>query len=97
MEVAEGALVEICRVGCELFLTGSGPFRVYEATLSILAGYVFPKPAFALRWRLRALELFVRIHRFLPLAPRREPFSLFADPSPTAAPLAEPWPSDRAG
>lgn len=81
----------------ELFLTASGPLRVYEATLALLAGYVFPRPAFALRWRLRLLELLVRIHRFLPLAPRREPFSLFADPSQVAAPLAELWPSDGMG
>ena len=81
----------------ELFLTGSGPFHVYEATLSILAGYVFPRPAFALRWRLRLLELFVWINRFLPLAPRREPFSLFADSSRIASPMAELWPSDGVG
>lgn len=81
----------------ELFLSGSGPLRVHQAALSILAGYVFPRPSFALRWRFRLLQAFASIQRFVPLAPRREPFSLLADPSPATAPLAEPWPSDGAG
>lgn len=60
----------------ELFLSGSGPLRVHQAALSVLAGYVFPRPTFALRWRLRLLDLFVRLNRFVPLAPRRQRFSL---------------------
>lgn len=60
----------------ELFLSGSGPLRVHQAALSVLAGYVFPRPSFALRWRLRLLDLFVRLNRFVPLAPRRQRFSL---------------------
>lgn len=81
----------------ELFLSGSGPFHLYEATMALLAGYVFPKPSFALLWRFRLLDLLTLMNRFLPVAPRREPFSLLADPSPAAAPLAEPWPSDGMG
>ena len=60
----------------ELFLTGSGPLRVHQAVLSVLAGYVFPRPSFALRWRLWLMGMFVRVNRFLPLAPRRQRFSL---------------------
>lgn len=81
----------------ELFLSGSGPLRVHQAVLSLLAGYVFPRPSFALRWRFLLLQAFAWINRFVPLAPRREPFSLLADPPEVTAPLAEPWPSDGAG
>ena len=64
----------------ELFLNGQGPLQVHRAAMSILAGYVFPRPAFALRWRFRLLGLFARINRYLPLVPRRERFSLLAEP-----------------
>lgn len=60
----------------ELFLAGSGPLRIHQAVLAVLAGYVYPRPSFALRWRLRLLELMVQLNRFAPLAPRRERFSL---------------------
>jgi len=60
----------------ELFLNGTGPLRVHEATLSLLAGYVFPRPAFAVRWRVKLMDLFAFINRFVPLVPRRERFSL---------------------
>jgi flavin-dependent dehydrogenase len=65
----------------ELFLNGEGPLQVHRAAMSILAGNVFPRPAFALRWRFRLLGLFVRLNRYLPLVPRRRRFSLFADPA----------------
>jgi flavin-dependent dehydrogenase len=63
----------------ELFLTGQGPLQVHRAAMAILSGWVFPRPAFALRWRFALLDLFTRIQRFFPLAPRRERFSLLAD------------------
>jgi flavin-dependent dehydrogenase len=63
----------------ELFLSGQGPLEVHRATMSILAGYVFPRPSFALRWRFALLDLFARINRYYPLAQRRERFSLFAE------------------
>jgi flavin-dependent dehydrogenase len=65
----------------ELFLNGEGPLQVHRAAMSILAGNIFPRPAFALRWRFRLLGLFVRLNRYLPLVPRRRRFSLFADPA----------------
>jgi flavin-dependent dehydrogenase len=60
----------------ELFLNGQGPLQVHRAAMSILAGNVFPRPSFALRWRFQLLQLFVRINRYFPLVPRRERFSL---------------------
>jgi flavin-dependent dehydrogenase len=63
----------------ELFLNGEGPLQVHRAVLSILAGNVFPRPPFALRWRLALFEMFVRLNRRFPLVPRRERCSLAAD------------------
>jgi flavin-dependent dehydrogenase len=65
----------------ELFLEGQGPLQVHRAAMSVLAGYVFPRPSFALRWRFRLLGLLARINRYVPLAPRRERFSLLAEPA----------------
>lgn len=63
----------------EIFLTGQGPLQLHRAVMAILAGNVFPRPPFALRWRFQLLRLFARINRYIPLAPRRERFSLFAE------------------
>jgi flavin-dependent dehydrogenase len=71
----------------ELFLNGKGPLGVHKATLSVLAGSVFPRPVFRLRWRLWLFFLLVRLNRFLPLVPRREPFSLLG-PEAAAATAA---------
>lgn len=60
----------------ELFLNGSGPMRVHQAVLSILAGHVFPRPPFALRWRLRLFDLYVLLNRHVALVPRRSRFRL---------------------
>ncbi|HEX3530367.1 MAG TPA: NAD(P)/FAD-dependent oxidoreductase [Thermoanaerobaculia bacterium] len=65
----------------ELFLNGQGPLQVHRAAMSMLAGNVFPRPAFALRWRFKLLGLFVRLNRHIRLVPRRERFSLFTDPA----------------
>jgi flavin-dependent dehydrogenase len=62
----------------ELFLNGTGPLKVHRAVLSILAGQVFPRPAFALRWRLGLFYLFQRLNRHVPLVPRRNRFSLLS-------------------
>jgi flavin-dependent dehydrogenase len=61
----------------ELLLNGEGPLLVHHAVLGILAGYVFPRPSFALRWRLKLMDLFAFVNRFMPLAPPRQRFSLF--------------------
>jgi 2-polyprenyl-6-methoxyphenol hydroxylase-like FAD-dependent oxidoreductase len=62
----------------ELFLDGQGPLQVHRAAMSILAGNVFPRPAFALRWRFKLLNFFVRVNRVFQIATRREPFSLLS-------------------
>jgi flavin-dependent dehydrogenase len=60
----------------ELFMEGRGPLQVHKAVISILAGQVFPKPVWALRWRLWFYHLCVRVQEFVPLVPRRPEFSL---------------------
>lgn len=68
----------------ELFLTGRGPFGVHKAIFSILAGHVFPRPAWGLRWRHAYFDLATRVQRRFALAPRRAAWSL------AAAPVLEP-------
>jgi hypothetical protein len=62
----------------ELFLNGTGPLQVHRAVISILAGQVFPRPRWCLRWRLRLFEVFLQLNKWLPLVPRRARFSLLA-------------------
>jgi flavin-dependent dehydrogenase len=62
----------------ELFLEAEGPFQVHRAVLSVLAGQVFPRPAFALRWRLGLFYFFQWWNRHFQIVPRRERFSLLA-------------------
>ena len=66
----------------ELFLSGQGPLEVHRAAMSILAGNVFPRPAFALRWRFRLLGFFAWFNRYVQIAPKQERFSLLAEPAP---------------
>jgi len=73
----------------ELFMTARGPLRVHSAVISILAGEVFPKPAWALRWRLRYFELCVWLQTHFALAPHTPEFSLRAE-TPAPLVLAEP-------
>ena len=62
----------------ELFMQGTGPLQVHNAIISILAGQVFPRPVWALRWRMWMFHAMVRAQKILPLVPRRKPFSLLA-------------------
>jgi flavin-dependent dehydrogenase len=71
----------------ELFMNGTGPMLVHKAVISILAGQVFPRPIWALRWRLRLFEFYVWAQQYVPLVPRRRVFSLL-DESPADAPMA---------
>lgn len=64
----------------ELFLTGQGPLQVHRAIISILAGQVFPKPVWALRWRMRFFQLCVWLQQYVALSPRRPRFSLVDEP-----------------
>lgn len=60
----------------ELFLEGQGPFSIHLATLAILSGNVFPRPCFALRWRMALFAFFIAMQRWARVAPRRERFWL---------------------
>jgi flavin-dependent dehydrogenase len=60
----------------ELFLNGTGPLRVHNAVIATLAGQVFPRPIFALRWRVGFFHLCVQLQKYFPLVPRRPDFSL---------------------
>lgn len=74
----------------ELFMNGRGPLQVHRAVISILAGQVFPRPAWALRWRLHLFELCVRLQAVIRLVPRRKPCSLLhEEPQSVPSQLAE--------
>ena len=60
----------------ELFMHGRGPHNVHGAIISTLAGQVFPRPPWALRWRLRLFELCVWLQHYVPLVPHRRRFRL---------------------
>jgi flavin-dependent dehydrogenase len=47
----------------ELFLEGQGPMEIHRAVLAVLAGNVFPRPNWALRWRLQAFYAFMWLNR----------------------------------
>ena len=68
----------------ELFMQGTGPMSVHKAVISLLAGQVFPKPVWTLRWRHTLFNAFVRLQKHVPLVPRRARFSLLTE---TPAPL----------
>ncbi len=73
----------------ELFMEGQGPLRMHNAVISVLAGQVFPKPIFALRWRVRLFRLCIRMQDMFPLVPRRKEFSLLESSVEPPAWLAE--------
>jgi hypothetical protein len=50
--------------------------NVHGAIISILAGHVFPRPPWALRWRLWLFEFFLHANKYVPLVRRRRRFSL---------------------
>ena len=75
----------------ELALNATGPLQLHKAVISTLAGNVFPRPPWPLRWRLRVFDLCCRLQKHLPLVPHRPAFSLLGDAAdriPEAAVLA---------
>ena len=67
----------------ELMMNGKGPAQMERAVVSLLAGHVFPKPAWKLVWRLRYMQLCAKLQRVLPLVPRHQRYSIFdAEPQP---------------
>jgi flavin-dependent dehydrogenase len=69
----------------ELFMQGQGPLQVHNAVISILAGQVFPRPPWALRWRMRYFEFCIWAQRYVPLVPRR-PAHKLVDEQPVELP-----------
>jgi hypothetical protein len=57
-----------------------------DAVLSLLAGHVFPRPAWSIRWRCELFNLCVLAQNRVTLGPRRDRFSLL-----TAEPVTLPW------
>ena len=72
----------------ELAVNASGPLSLHKAVISTLAGNVFPRPAWELRWRLAVFALCVRAQRLRlhPLVPYRPRFSLFSAGAAPAVP-----------
>jgi flavin-dependent dehydrogenase len=61
----------------EMFLNGKGPLSIHRAVLSVLAGHVFPRPPWRLRWRLKLFYFCLKLQRRgWPLVPKRPRFSL---------------------
>ncbi len=77
----------------ELFMNGQGPVQMQRAIISILAGQVFPRPSWALRWRHRAFDACVQLQKHVSLVPRRAPCRLVEQdpiPVPGMGVLAQP-------
>lgn len=70
----------------DLFMHGRGPFEIHRAVIGLLAGYVFPRPSFRVRWRVVLFLLLMRLHRRFPIVPRRDA-ALLLEPGAAAA-----WP-----
>lgn len=70
----------------ELFVEGQGPFQVHSAVISTLAGQVFPRPSWKLRWRLKFFELCIWAQQYVPLVPRRARCSLLKSTPPDEMP-----------
>lgn len=65
----------------ELFLNQTGPLQLHRAVIAVLAGHVFPRPAWKLRWRLELFHLLVRVQKYFALVPRQAEFSLLTEPA----------------
>ena len=60
----------------ELLMEERGPLSIHRALIGLFAGDVFPRPALALRWRVRLFECFVQFNELFAFVPRRANFSL---------------------
>ena len=49
----------------ELMMEREGPVSVHRALFSVLAGEVFPRPRFSMRWRLGLMELLIAVQAHL--------------------------------
>jgi flavin-dependent dehydrogenase len=64
----------------DFLLEGQGPVQVHKAIFAVLAGHVFPRPRWKLRWRLQFFWLCMAIQKYVRIVPRRPQFSLLAEP-----------------
>ncbi|HUB24682.1 MAG TPA: FAD-dependent oxidoreductase [Tepidisphaeraceae bacterium] len=72
----------------ELFLQGEGPFAVHKALIGVLAGNVFPRPPWEIRWRLWLFDRMIAWNRKRQMVTRRRRFSILsstAEPAPAIA------------
>ena len=60
----------------ELIVAGEGPMQVHRAVVNMLAGEVFGRIPFSVRWRWDLMTAFREINRFHPLNERIRPHSL---------------------
>lgn len=60
----------------DLFLEAKGPLGLHSAAIEVLSGRVFPRPSWAVRWRLRLLDAAVAVQQRTAIVPRRRGFSL---------------------
>jgi flavin-dependent dehydrogenase len=76
----------------DLFLNGTGPLSMHRAAIAVLSGRAFPRPIWAVRWRMRLLYLCARLQRRWALVPRRAGFSLQQHEltAPTVSPAPRP-------
>ncbi len=73
----------------DLFMTGHGPLQMHRAVMTALAGDMFGRVPFGVRWRLGLFERCRRMQMRVALAPRRQPWSLLeAEPPPEMDPVA---------
>jgi flavin-dependent dehydrogenase len=80
----------------ELMMNGQGPAEMQRAVVSMLAGHVFPKPAWRLVWRFRFMQLCAELQRVLPMVPKHKPYSLFdAKPEPVGKAPSDPSPAQK--
>jgi len=80
----------------ELMMEADGPSGVHRALYTILAGNVFPRPAYALRWRLRLMELLTDLQAQFAFVARRPRVYLYRPADPPAAPEGRPAPAEAA-
>ena len=79
----------------DLFLNGTGPYQMHRAVLAALAGHVFPRPAWPIRWRLALFNFHVWLNRYVALVPRQSRFSLLRGQARPGAAPASPLPAPR--
>jgi len=81
----------------ELMMNGVGPVQMHRSIISLLAGHVFPRPAWKVVWRFKAMQLAAYLQRKVNMVPRHNRFSLLASepidlpgPKAASAPVNEP-------